>query len=87
MRILAILAVAMCFGCAHQETAATRTKTIVKKEIVYRDRAVERMTYACHAEPPKGCNSLSGKSECDANKRCQWVNASSPYCRRLPCND
>jgi len=83
MRILAILAAGICFGCAHQETATTRTRTVVKKEIVY----VDRVVHACRPEPPKGCNALSGKSECDANKRCQWVNASNPYCRRLPCND
>ena len=30
-------------------------------------------TYKCRPEPAKGCKTIGSKSECDANRRCQWV--------------
>ena len=39
-------------------------------------------------EPAKGCKSIGSKSECDANRRCQWMSESErakAYCRVIDC--
>lgn len=45
-------------------------------------------TYECRPEPAKGCKSIGNKSECDANRRCQWMSESErakAYCRVIDC--
>jgi hypothetical protein len=85
MRAVAIIASVLLAGCAHQEAAQPKTVT----KVVYREKIVEKLVYACRPEPAGGCNSLRDHSACLAHKRCQWAEGEvvKGYCRRLPCRD
>ena len=70
MRFLSIIVALLMAGCAYQQAAAPpKTRTVI--------------SYQCRPEPPKGCKSIASKSECDANRRCQWV-SESDRARVLP---
>ena len=97
MRFLTILSAALLIGCGHQEASTTKPRTVVKKEIVYRDRIVvqERIIYvpSCPEEPSGGCNALKEQTLCAAQRRCQWVGQHGRatgrivegYCRKIHC--
>ena len=101
MRILVILSVAICLGCAHQQTASTPpTKTPYvqpnpKPRAAKPEQANERakpqpgpaVETQCRAQPPGGCNSMRTRAECMEHLRCSWVRRGAGYCRRLPCQD
>lgn len=80
VHLLTVISAAMLVvSCAYQQATAPP-----------QPRQQTTATYKCRPEPAKGCKSIGNKSECDANRRCQWMSESDRargHCQVIFCRD